>query len=408
VSAERSEAAALSRSSAAQAMRGTKPRIDETLSRASDAKRVPGVVAMAANELGILYEGAFGLRDVSQSAPMTLDTVFMLASMTKTVTAVAALQLVEQGSLALDEPLGRVAPHFEAPQVLEGFAADGSPRLRPARRPVTLRHLLTHTSGLGHELWSPDLIRYQQVTGMPQVGSQKRIALEVPLLFEPGERWEYSIGLEWTGLIIEAVTGMTLGAYLRKSIFEPLGMTDTTFGIIPKHEDRLATVHQRDPDGTLRPIEWKIIPDEYEAGGGGLYGTAGDYLSFLQMLLNRGRSGSERILKPETVDLMWRNHIADVEVVRMVTADPVTSNDFEVYPGAPKRWSLGAMITVDAGPDGRSAGSQAWGGIANCYFWLDPVKSVTGLLLTQILPFGDPTVLDLMGAFERGVYGLPA
>lgn len=405
---DRSKAAEVPRSNAAQSKRATKARIDETLRRASEARRVPGVVAMAADDHDVIYEGAFGLRDLSQPAPMTLDTVFMLASMTKIVTSVAAMQLVEQGALTLDEPLGRVAPHFGAPMVLTGFEADGSPILRAARGPVTLRHLLTHTSGLGHELWSPDLIRYQQAVDLPPLGSQTRLSLQVPLLFDPGERWEYSIGLEWVGLVIEAVTDVTLGEYLRENIFAPLGMRDTAFGIIPEHEGRLATVHQRDPDGTLRPIDWKIIPGEYEAGGGGLYGTAPDYLTFLRTLLNRGKSGTRRILKPETVDLMWQNHIGDVEVTRMVTVDPITSNDFEVYPGASKRWGLGAMITVEAGPHGRSAGSQAWGGIANGFFWLDPVKNVTGLLLTQVLPFGDEIVLDLMGEFERGVYGLPA
>jgi CubicO group peptidase (beta-lactamase class C family) len=362
---------------------------------------------MAADGEGVTYAGAFGRRDLSRQTPMSLDTVFMLASMTKTVTAVAAMQLVEQGALSLDEPLGRVAAHFANPMVLDGFSTDGSPQLRPARNPVTLRHLLTHTSGLGHDLWSAGLVKFQKATGALPFGSKTRASLKVPLLFEPGSRWEYSIGLEWTGLVIEAVTGATLGEYLQKHVFAPLEMHDTAFGIVPAHGDRVARVHQRDPDGTLRPIKWKIMPGEYEAGGGGLYGTAPDYLTFLRMLLNRGQFGARRILAAETVDLMWRNHIGDIEVTRMETVDPVTSNHFEAYPGARKRWGLGAMITLDEGPNGRSAGSQAWGGIANSYFWLDPVKRVTGVLITQILPFGDPIVLDLMGEFERGVYGLP-
>ena len=385
-----------------------RPRIDQVLRRAADTQRVPGVVAMAADASGVIYEGAFGRRDLSRSQPVSLDTVFMLASMTKTVTSVAALQLVEQNRLSLDEPLGRLMPDLESPMVLESFSEDGAPLLRPARNPVTLRHLLTQTSGFGHELWSANLVKYQKATGMRPVGSQTRAALNVPLLSDPGERWAYSISLEWVGLVIEAVTGTTLGKYLEENIFAPLGMRDTVFGPIPRHASRLATVHQRDPNGTLRPIDWKIVPGEYEAGGGGLYGTGPDYLTFLRMLLNRGQFGTRRILNPETVDLMWRNHIGDIEVTRMETLDPITTHDFEVYPGARKRWGLGAMITLDPGPNGRSAGSQAWGGIANSYFWLDPVKRITGLMITQILPFGDPIALDLMGEFERGVYGLPA
>ena len=382
------------------------PRIDALLQRACDDALVPGVVAMAANRDGILYQGAFGRRAMAHPTPMTLDTVFMLASMTKTVTSVAAMQLVEQGVLGLDDPLGGLVPHFAASMVLEGFSGDGTPMMRPARRPVTLRHLLTHTSGLGHELWSPGLVRYQNATGLLPVGSQRRASLQVPLLFDPGDRWEYSVGLEWAGLVIEAATGLSLGAYLERNIFAPLGMGDTAFGVIPRHGDRVAAVHQREADGSLRPINWQIVPGEYEAGGGGLYGTAPDYLVFLQMLLNGGRHGAHRILREETVDLMWHNHIGDVAVTTMKTVDPVTSNDFEVYPGMRKRWGLGAMITPEPGPDGRSAGSQSWGGIANSYFWLDPVKHVGGLLITQILPFGDPSVLGLFGAFERGVYGL--
>lgn len=402
---EHSEAAENTLPHAAPPIRAARARIDAALQHASDSGQVPGVVAMAADERRIIYEGAFGLRDLSRTAPMTLDTVFKLASMTKTVTSVAVMQLVEQGALALDEPLGRFAPHFESPVVLEGFAGDGSPILRPARRPVTMRHLITHTSGLGGEIWSPDLVRYQQATGLPPIGSEKRVALDLPLLFDPGERWEYGIGHEWAGLIVEAITGVTLGEYFRENIFQPLEIRDTTFGLVPEHQDRTATIHQRLPDSSLQPIVRAAIPCEYESGGGGLYGPAPDYLTILRMLLNKGQFGKRRILKPETVDLMWRNHIGDVQVTMMKTADPAISNDFEIYPGAAKRWSLGAMITLDEGPNGRSAGSQTWGGIANCFFWLDPVKRVSGLLLTQILPFGDAKVLDLMGEFERAIYG---
>jgi CubicO group peptidase (beta-lactamase class C family) len=405
---EHSKTTENSESDAAPPTRVAKAHIDESLRRASETGQVPGVVAMAADERAIIYEGAFGLRDLSRPMPMTLDTVFKLASMTKTVTSVAVMQLVERGALALDEPLGRFARHFESSVVLQGFASDGSPVLRPAQRPVTMRHLITHTSGLGGEIWSPELVRYQQATGLPPIGSEKRIALELPLLFDPGERWEYGIGHEWAGLIVEAVTGVTLGEYFRENIFAPLGMRDTTFGLVPEHQGRAATIHQRDPDGSLRPIARAAIPCEYESGGGGLYGTAPDYLTVLRMLLNRGKHGKRRLLKPETVDLMWQNHIGDVQVTMMKTADPIISNDFEIYPGASKRWSLGAMMTMDQGPDGRSAGSQAWGGIANCFFWLDPVKRITGLLLTQILPFGDAKVLNLLGEFERSVYGRPA
>ena len=378
--------------------------IDASLHRAAEDRLVPGVVAMAATDAGLVYEGAFGVRDLSAATPMSLNTVFLLASMTKLVTSVAALQLVEQGKLALDEPLGRPIPELAAPMVLDGFSADGSPRLRPAKRPLTLRRLLTHTSGFGHEAWSAGIARYQDVTGAPKESSRTNASLRMPLLFDPGERWEYGIGLEWVGKAIEAASGKTLGAYFREHLTGPLEMNDTVFGVVPSHSGRLARVHQRDPDGSLRPIDVDTKPGEYEAGGGGLFGTAGDYLTFLRMLLNHGRLGRSQILKPETVELLGRNHLGPIEVVQMKSGLPALSNDFELFPGMSKKWGLGALINVEPGPNGRSPGSQGWGGIANCYYWLDPTKRLAGVFLIQILPFGDPIALDLFGRFERHVY----
>src|SRR6266404_973535 len=203
--------------------------IDAALRRAAEAKEVPGVVAMAANDRGVIYEGAFGLRDSAQGPAMTLDTIFRLASMTKAVTSVAAMQLVEQGKLQLDQPVGNVLPELAAPQVLEGFDDSGAPRLRPAKRPITLRHLLTHTAGFGYEVWDPDLIRYVKASGTPSTGTAKLASLRLPLVFDPGERWEYGINLDWVGRAVEAVGGQPLEVYFREHIFAPLGMSDTDY-----------------------------------------------------------------------------------------------------------------------------------------------------------------------------------
>jgi methyl acetate hydrolase len=337
---------------------------------------------------------------------MTLDTIFLLASMTKLVTSVAAMQIVEQGKIDLDEPLGRVVEALSAPLVLDGFDGDDAPILRPARTPLTLRRLLTHTSGFGHEAWSPPIARYQDVTGSPQESSRTLASLHMPLLFDPGERWEYGIGLEWVGKCIEAASGQTLGAYFRDHITGPLGMKDTTFGVVPSHRGRLARVHQREPDGSLRRIDVSTKVGEYESGGGGLFGSAGDYLSFLRMLLNGGRHGDVRILKPKTVSSMIGNHIGSIDVVGMKSGMPSVSNDFELFPGESKKWGLGALVNVEAVPGGRAAGSLGWGGVANCYYWLDPSTRLAGVFMTQVLPFGDPTALSIFGEFERCVYGL--
>lgn len=379
--------------------------IDSALRQAVDAREVPGVVAMAATDTGLLYEGAFGMRDLGKGPAMTLDTVFRIASMTKAVTCVAAMQLVEQGKLQLEAPVPDIDPALNAPQVLEGFDAAGAPKLRPAARPITLRHLLTHTAGFSYEGWDPRMARYVPQTGMPSTATGKLAALRMPLVFDPGDRWDYGINIDWVGRIVEAVSGQPLDAYFRDKILAPLGMKDTGFVISPEQCARQASVHQRQADGTLvpQPLETPFTPEFY-AGGGGLYSTAADYLVFLQMLLHGGRFKGARILRPETIALMGRNHIGDLQAGVLETENPARSNDADFFPGAPVRWGLGYMLNMEPGPNGRSAGTVSWGGLFNSYYWLDPVKRVTGVIMTQILPFADHRAVRLYGEFERAVY----
>ena len=379
--------------------------IDAVLRRATEAKEVPGVVAVAATDKGLLYEGAFGTRDLANGPEMTPDTIFRLASMTKAVTSVAAMQLVEQGKLQLDQPAGAVLPELAAPQVLEGFDDAGAPRLRPAKRPITLRHLLTHTAGFGYEFLSADLIRYVKVTGTPSTSTGKLASLRQPLVFDPGDRWEYGINLDWVGRTVEAVSGRPLEVYFREHIFAPLGMTDTDYAISSAQQSRLVSVHQRKPDGSLEPT---AAPDppwrEFWSGGGGLYSTGCDYLVFLQMLLHQGRFNGAQLLRPETVALMGRNQIGDINAGILKTAMPQRSNDVDFFPGIPCKWGLGYMINTEPGPNGRSAGSLTWAGIYNTYYWVDPQKRVAGVILTQILPFADHKAVRLYGEFESAVY----
>jgi methyl acetate hydrolase len=379
--------------------------IDAVLRRATDAKEVPGVVALAATDKGVLYEGAFGTRDLAKGPDMTLDTIFRLASMTKAVTSVAAMQLVEQGRLQLDHPVGNVLPELAAPQVLEGFDDSGAPRLRPAKRPITLRHLLTHTAGFGYEIWDPDLIRYVKVSGTPSTSTGKLASLRLPLVFDPGERWEYGINLDWVGRAIETVSGQPLEVYFRDKIFAPLGMKDTDYVISSAQQSRLVGAHQRKPDGSLEPIPVTDPPwREFWSGGGGLYSTGRDYLVFLQMLLHLGSFNGTQLLRPETVALMGQNQIGDINAGILKTANPQRSNDVDFFPGIPCKWGLGYMINTMPGPAGRSAGSLTWAGIYNTYYWLDPQKRVAGVILTQILPFADHQTVKLYGAFESSVY----
>jgi len=359
---------------------------------------------MAATDAGILYEGAFGLRDIKSGPAMTRDTVFRIASMTKAVTSVAAMQLVEQAKLQLDEPIGNALPELAAPQVLEGFDNAGAPHLRPAKRPITLRHLLTHTAGFGYEFWNPDLGRYLAATGQPSVLTGQLAALQTPLVFHPGERWEYGISIDWVGRAVEAASGQPLDAYLRDRIFAPLGMADTGFVPSAEQASRLVHVHRRTPDGNFEPIAMELPQHEFFSGGGGLVSTGRDYLTFLQMLLHQGRFSGTEILRPETAALIRQNQISEIELGIMRTAMPEISNDVDLFPGIRCKHGLASVINEQPGPNGRSAGTMTWAGVFNTYYWIDPAKLIAGVILTQILPFADASAVRLYGEFERGIY----
>ncbi len=382
-----------------------KAAIDQVLRQAAETRQVSGVVALAATDKGTLYEGAFGTRELPDGPAMTLDTVFWIASMTKAVTSTAAMQLVEQGKLQLDQPISDILPELKAPQVLEGFDASGAPRLRPAARPITLRHLLTHTAGFSYDVWNADIGRYMRQAGVPGVITVRNDALRTPLVFDPGERWEYGINIDWAGKAVEKVSGKSLEAYFREHIFAPLGMADTAFRISPSMRERLVTMHARQADGSFRPIEFEIPQEpEFFMGGGGLYSTGPDYLRFCRVFLHEGRLDGAQILKPETVAMMSRNQMGDIKVGLLRTVQPESSNDAEFFPGMPKTWSTAFMINEEEAPTGRSAGSLAWAGLGNTYFWIDPRRRVTGVILTQLLPFADTEVLRLFGQFEGEVY----
>lgn len=378
--------------------------IDDMLRHAADAGDVPGVVAMAATAQEVIYSGAFGRRWLPGGSAMTNDTIFWIASMTKAITSTAAMLLVEQGKLALDDPIRNVLPELAEPQVLEGFAPDGASKLRPARRAITLRHLLTHTSGFGYDIWNPDLLHYRQTTGIPEIMSCQNAALNLPLVFDPGERWEYGIGIDWAGKAIERVSGRTLQEYFDENLFEPLGMRDTGFKLTAERRMRLAGVHARQDHGSLEQMSFELPQEpEFQMGGGGLYGTAADYLAFEQMFLNDGRCGSARVLRPETVRLMGQNHISGSQVTKLRQSMPF-SNEAEFFPGMVKKWGLAFMLNTEAVPGGRSANSLAWAGLGNTYYWIDPAKKVAGVILTQILPFFDSKVIGLFDRFEKVIY----
>jgi methyl acetate hydrolase len=373
--------------------------IDAALQAGVDSAEVPGVVAMAATEKSVLYEGAFGVRDLSSASKMSTDTVFRIASMVKLLTSVAAMQLVERGKLELNEPAAKIDPTLGSPQVLVGFDARGLPQLRPAHRPVTLRDLLSHTSGLSYQLWDVNVVRYIKV-------ARNNPALpRMPLMFDPGARWAYGGNLDRVGRMVEIVSGKTLDRYFRDHILDPLGMKDTAFSITEEQRARQAALHSRAADGALvpQPTAKRAVPKVF-SGGAGIYSTAPDYLTLLQALLNGGRLAGTSVLRPESVTQMSTNQIGDIEAGILKTTNSALSNDVDFFPGVRLRWGLGHMINLDPVRDGRRAGSLTWAGLFNTYYWIDPTSRIAGVIMMQILPFADQPALDVYRKFERAIY----
>ncbi|UGY29601.1 beta-lactamase family protein [Bradyrhizobium septentrionale] len=363
--------------------------------------QLPGVVAVAGSDQGMIYEGAFGKRIVGQDQPMTVDSVFWIASMTKAVTTTAAMQLVEQGKLSLHDPASKIVPEIKSIQVLDGFDTSGKPNLRVPKREITLHHLLTHTAGFTYPMWDPNNGRYAKYAQIPDIGTCKKAALLMPLAFDPGTRWEYGINIDWAGQMVERVSGQSLEDYFRDHIFKPVGMIDTGFILTDSQKGRLAGMHARQPDGALKQINFQMEQKpEFFMGGGGLYSTAPDYLKFTQMFVRDGRINGAQVLRPETVAAMRKNQLGNLKVHVLKTADPSLSNDAEFFPGMPKGWSYGFMLNDKTAATGRSAGSLAWAGLANTYYWIDVKNKVSGVIMMQLLPFADGPSLKEFAAFE--------
>jgi CubicO group peptidase (beta-lactamase class C family) len=371
--------------------------IDKALIASVAANEIPGVVAMAANETSVLYGGAFGFRNMAAGTRMSTDTIFRIASMIKLLTSVAALQLVEQDRLRLDEPAANIDPELASLQVLSGFDAKGAPQLAPPQRPVTLRQLLSHTSGFSYLLWDPRVVRYLKAArGHPRLPRR-------PLLFEPGARWAYGPGLDYVGRMVEIASGKSLDRYFRDHVTGPLGMNDTVFSLDEKQRAREANLHLREAGRLVAQPAEKQDERKSFSGGGGIYSTAPDYLTLLQALLAGGSFGGARILKAQTIAVMSENQIGDLEAGVMRTTNPALSSDVDFFPGNRLRWGLASMINLDPVAEGRKAGSLTWAGLFNTYFWIDPKMRLAGVIMMQILPFADRQALKAWRQFEHGI-----
>ena len=381
----------------------TRRGVDDVLQAAVDSGDVPCVVAMAGDRDGVIYEGAAGERAPGSGEPVGPDTTFRIASMTKMVATVAALQLVERGTLDLDDDVETCLPEFGELQVLEGFDGD-TPRLRAPAGKATVRQLVTHTSGLTYWFWNADVARWHEVTGIPNVLSGSMDIFKAPLVADPGTRFEYGINTDWLGRVVEAAGGQSLRDHFDEHILGPLGMTSTAFLIDDAQRERCVPIHLRGEDGAwaASDIDWSQQP-EWWAGGHGLYSTPNDYLRFQRMLLNGGTLDGAQILSRATVEAAFRNQIGELEFpAAIATADPGSTADFVAGPGL--KWGLGLLLNPDDQPGMRAAGSGAWAGLFNTHFWVDPASGVTGAIYTQSLPFVEPRVFALYPAFEQALY----
>jgi CubicO group peptidase (beta-lactamase class C family) len=379
--------------------------LDSILRQAAEAGEVPGVVAMVGNRDGLVYQGGFGTRRLGTDAPMTPDTVAWIASMTKAITTVALLQLVEEGRVELDAPAATYAPAIGEAALLHDFDAEGRPLTRAPAKAVTVRQLLTHTAGYTYDFASSALRKFMKATGLPATNTGKLASLGAPLVGEPGEAFIYGISTDWAGRIVEIVTGKPLETVFRERVTGPLGMVDTMFRLGESQMARRATVHGVTEDGTYVPTEMVVVQEpEFASGGGGLYATAGDYLTFLRMILAGGTLGSERILGEASIAGLMTDQIPQLSVPALGLMSPMGLRSADFFRGRPTGWTLGFQQNREPTPEGRPAGSLSWAGFANTFYWIDPKTGLAGVFITQIVPFFDPRAVKLFRDFETEVY----
>jgi len=376
--------------------------LDKVISEAVANQDVPFLVGMVGDAGGVVWSGAAGERSPGQAA--TVDTVFRIFSMTKAVGSTAAMILIDRGKLSADTVVETILPEFAELKVLEGFD-DKRPRLRAPRTKATVRHLATHTSGLVYEFWNTEVPRYMEATGAPTILSGLTVALKYPLQFDPGERWDYGIGIDWLGRIVEKVDGRSIDRFCKEEIFDPLKMGDTRFEVEDHMKARLAAVKIRGEGGEFGDFD--IAPPskpEFYGMGHALYSTAPDYLRFLRMYLNKGTLDGARILSEKGLESMLANQIGDIPIPLLKTAVPAITADCELFPGRRKSHSMAFMRIEEDIPGMRNAGSQGWAGVLNTHFWLDPKANLAGLLMTQSLPFVEPRFVATYEKFERAAY----
>lgn len=376
--------------------------LDSVIDGAVARQDAPFLVAMTGNAAGVTWSGAAG--EASPGNAAAANTVFRIFSQSKAVGSTAAMMMIERGKLSPDTTVESILPEFASMKVFDGFGPDG-PKLRAPRVKATLRHLATHTSGLAYEFWNPDVPKYMELTQHPSILSGLKVSRNYPLMFDPGERWAYGVGIDWLGQMVEKVDGRPIDQFCKEEIFGPLKMGDTAFEVEDHMAVRLAGVNIRGEDGKF--ADFALAPPskpEFYGMGHALYSTAPDYMRFLRMFLNKGTLDGARVLSEASVQTMLQNHIGTTPIPYLTSTAPPLTADLDFFPGKRKSHSLGFMRFDEDIPGMRRAGSQGWAGVLNSHYWFDPKSDLAGVLMTQSLPFVEPRYAQTYEAFERAAY----
>jgi CubicO group peptidase (beta-lactamase class C family) len=370
--------------------------------------RLNFAVASVGNAGGQTWSHAAGYQDAEKTKPASPDNIIQIASMTKLVTTIAALQLMEQGKLDLDTPISAYAPELNELQVLKGFVPDDTPILEKANRAPTARELMTHTAGYVYEIWNANALKGSQLGITPSLLSEGNY-LAAPLAFQPGTAWEYGINTDWLGVLVERLSGQRLADYFDEHIFMPLGMADTFYELPANKLDRSVMMMARAAEGlvplpSFHPTPMKKGSMAHYSGGGGLSSTVKDYGRVLQMLLNSGSLDEKTLLKAETVNSMFQNNIGDIQPAALATLMPTLSNTADMSFGEKATFGLGLLLHTDGITGGRKANTGSWAGLFNSYYWVDREAGTYGIFGTQVLPFYDGVAIETLLEFEQAVY----
>jgi len=374
--------------------------------------KLPMSVALVANSDDVLFSHASGFRDVENRQPMLTDSIFAIASMTKLITTIAILQLVESKQVNLDSGLDQYLPDTSNPRILQGFDGEENPIFINASRSPTIRELITHTSGYVYSIWN-EIALFAQKKGVTSAFGEGRDSIITPLYFEPGSKWEYGVGIDLLGLIVEQISGKRLMDFFEERIFLPLQMEDTFFEFPLDKMDRAVMMTARVKNELVESELYQPLAAErgsmsFYNGGGGLYSTVDDYARIMRTLLNEGTLDGKRILSKGMVNQMFKNHIGSLNVLPGKAQIEALSNDFNLAFGEKSKWGLGFLLSTEGTENGRASGSASWAGLFNSFFWIDRENDLCAVFATQVLPFFDEEAVATLISFERAVYGLQA